>query len=197
METGLVTNSSLITPKSGGFCEYLLVAHPDATVYAQVTEEKQFFAAQYHEPAAIKAKPHITIANFLAKEEMEATIIRWMHRIISNQKSFGVTLDQYCGFAQHTIYLRVQDHEPFQRLAKELKVIDQYVRSYGCPAMYMSNRPHLTIARRLPDIVYRQAIAEYEQKKISTSFEVKELVLLRRQHAFDICKQVNVFGLTP
>jgi hypothetical protein len=27
--------------------------------------------------------------------------------------------------------------------------------------------------------------------------EVKELVLLRRQHQYDACKQVNVFGLQP
>jgi 2'-5' RNA ligase len=197
METELAQNKLFTVSPVNGFCEYLLVAHPDTTVNAQVMEEKQFFSAQYRDVAAIKARPHITVANFLAKEEMEATIIRWMHRIISSQKSFRVTLDQYGGFAQHTIYLRVQDHEPFQQLAKELKVVDQYVRSYGCPAMYMSNRPHITIARRLPDIVYREAIAEYQQKAFHASFDVKELVLLRRQHQFDVCKQVNVFGLTP
>ncbi len=196
METGLVSNRSL-TPVLNGIYEYLLVAHPDAAVYRQVMEEKQFFSAQYREPVAIKTKPHITVANFMAKEEMEETLIRWMHRIISNQKKFTVVLDQYNGFAAHTIYLRVQDHQPFQQLAKELKVVDQYVKSYGCPPMHIGKFPHLTIARRLPDIVYRQAIADYTQKTFHASFEVTELVLLRRQHQFDTCKQVNRFGLLP
>ena len=196
METGTVANKSFGTQLSG-FWEYLLVAHPDATVYAQVMAEKQSFSVQYKEPIAIKTKPHITVANFLAKEEMEETIIRWMHRIISMQKSFRVTLDQYSGFKPHTIYLRVQDHQPFQQLAKELKVVDQYVRSYGCPEMRLIKFPHLTIARRLPDNTYQQAITDYAQKSFHASFEVTDLVLLRRQHQFDNCKQVNVFGLQP
>lgn len=197
METGLVSNKSFTAPQVNGFCEYLLVAYPDAAVYAQVMEEKQFFSAQYQEPVAMKTQPYITVADFLAKEEMEATIIRWMHRIISSQKSFRVTLDQYSGFKPHTIYLRVQDHLPFQQLAKELQMVDQYVRGNGCPEMHLINRPYLTIAGRLSDSTYHQAITLYAQKIFYASFEVKELVLLRRQHQYDACKQVNVFGLQP
>lgn len=196
METGTATSKSFST-QLGGVGEYLLVVHPDAAVYAQVMTEKQSFSTQYKEPIAIKTKPHITVANFLAKEEMEETIIRWMHRIISVQKSFTVILDQYSGFKPHTIYLRVQDHQPFQQLAKELKVVDQYVRSSGCPEMHLIKYPHLTIARRLVGNTYDQAIADYSTKSFYASFEVKDLILLRRQHQFDSCKQVNVFGLTP
>jgi 2'-5' RNA ligase len=197
METGTIPNKSFTSPQVNGLCEYLLVVHPDETVYAQVMEEKQFFSTQYKQPIAIKTKPHITVANFLAKEEMEATIIRWMHRIISVQKSFRVTLDQYSGFKPHTIYLRVQDHQPFQHLAKELKVVDQYVRSYGCPEMHLISFPHVTIARQLPGNTYQQAITEYVQRPFHASFEVRDLVLLRRRHQFDPCSQVNVFGLQP
>jgi 2'-5' RNA ligase len=196
METGWVQSRQVSAPVNSLY-EYLLVAHPDADVYAQVMAEKQLFTAQYKEQVACKTKPHITVANFLAKEEMESTLIRWMHRIISTQKKFTVTLDKYSGFAPHTIYLRVQDHQPFQQLAKELQVVDQYVRSYGCPEAQLITRPHLTIARRLPETVYRQAETVYAQKDFHASFEVKELLLLRRQHQFDSCKQVNVFGLQP
>ncbi|MEO7531251.1 MAG: 2'-5' RNA ligase family protein, partial [Sediminibacterium sp.] len=133
METGLAQNRLFSAPVNS-LHEYLLVAHPDAAVYEQVMAEKQLFTRQYKESVAIKTKPHITVANFMAKEEMEPTIIRWMHRVISTQKKFKVTLDKYSGFPPHTIYLHVQDHEPFKQLAKELQVVDQYVRSYGCPA---------------------------------------------------------------
>lgn len=196
METGLAQNRSFSAPV-GGFFEYLLVAHPDETVYAQVMAERQLFTARYQEQVAVTTKPHITVANFLAKEEMEPTIIRWMHRVISTQKKFKVTLDKYSGFPPHTIYLRVQDHEPFQQLAKELKVVDQYVRSYGCPAARLHTYPHLSIARRLPENIYREAEAAYAGKDFHASFEVKQLLLLRREHQFDSCKQVNVFGLQP
>lgn len=197
METGLVQNKLFTTPQVNGFFEYLLVVHPDEAVYTKLMEEKQAVSKEYQAPAAVKTKPHITVANFLAKEEMEPTLIRWMHRIISMQKSFRVTLDQYSGFAPHTIYLRVQDHTPFQQLVKELKVIDQYVKGYGCPAMYLSTRPHLTVVRNLSAGIYEQIISAYAKKDFQASFDVHEVILLRRQHQFDRCKQVNVFGLQP
>ena len=197
MDTETLANKTFSPAQVNGFWEYLLVVKPDATVDAQIIEEKQFFSARFKALIAAKTKPHITVANFLAGEAMEETIIRWMHRIISNKKSFLVTLDQYGAFRPHTIYLRVQDHQPFQQLAKELKVVDQYIRGYGCPEMHLITNPHLTIARRLEQTTYSEAVKVYSEKIFHASFEVKELVLLRRMNQFDSCKQVNVFGLQP
>ena len=197
MPTEILTHKTFSAATVNGFWEYLLVAHPDAAVHAQVMHEKQFFSEKFKTAIAAKTKPHITIANFLAVEPMEETLIRWMHRIISSKKSFRVTLDQYGAFRPHTIYLRVQDHRPFQQLAKELQVVDQYIRGYGCPEMRLITNPHLTIARKLAQATYHDAVAMYAEKTFQASFEVKELVLLRRQHQFDSCKQVNVFGLQP
>lgn len=196
METGLVSNRVFSKPVQQLY-EYLLVAHPDAPVYEKLMEEKRRFTQQYRQPVAEKTKPHITVAGFFAKEEMESTLMRWMHRIIQQQSMFRATLDRYSGFRPHTIYLRVQDHAPFQQLAKELQVVDQYVRGNGCPGMHLATRPHVTLARRLPEAVYHAAEAEYAQKEFHASFEVRELVLLRRAHQFDACKQVMVFGLQP
>ena len=198
METATLSHTTIMRgPQPNHFSEYLLVAHPDAGVYEQVMAEKQFFSAQFKAPIAVKTKPHITVANFLAMEPMEETIIRWMHRVISTKKSFRVTLDQYGAFRPHTIYLKVQDHLPFQQLARELKVVDQYIRSNGCPEMRLIDFPHLTIARRLEAPTYQKAVTVYAEKSFHASFEVKELVLLKREHQFDSCRQVNVFGLQP
>jgi len=175
--------------------EYLLVAEPDEKVYQQIVEEKQTFFNTYKEKVSIKTKPHITVSNFLAKETMEETMIRWMQRIISTQFSFSVSLNNYSGFPPHTVYLRVQDHQPFKQLAASLKVVDQYVRGNDCPPMKLITNPHLSIARKLPAHIYEKAITEYAPKSFHASFEVKQLILLRRRHQFDACKQVSVFHL--
>ena len=175
--------------------EYLLVVHPDENVYQQVLEEKKLFFNTYKEKMAIKTKPHITVSNFLAKETMEETIIRWMQRIISTQQSFSVSLNNYSGFPPHTVYLRVQDHQPFKQLAMALKVVDQYVRGNDCPPMKLSTHPHLSVARKLPENIYEKAIMEYAPKTFHASFEVKQLILLKRKHQFDACKQISVFHL--
>ena len=185
----------LSTVVENGLFEYMLVAHPDQGIYDKVMEEKQSFYDEYHEKVAVNTKPHITIANFFVKENMEETLIRWMQRIFSMYESFGVTLNNYSGFPPHTIYLRVQDAEPFQRLIKKLKVINEYISSCSCPPVRYIANPHLSIARRLPEEVYFKALTRYAHKSFHESFVVSELLLLRREHQFDKCKTIYVFGL--
>ena len=197
MNMGMVENRSGIAPAGTGLYEYLLVAHPPAEVYAQVMAEKQFFHAQFKTPVAIKTKPHITVANFLAVEQLEETIIRWMHRGLSTRKSFQVTLNEFGAFRPHTIYLKIQDHGPFQALARELKAVDQFIQSYGCPKMKLVDNAHLTIARRLDAATYQEAVKLYSEKTFHAAFEVNELLLLRRRDQFDTCRLLNVFRLQP
>jgi 2'-5' RNA ligase len=179
------------------FYEYLLVAHPDPDVNEKVMAEKQLFYDEYKEKVAVKTKPHITVANFLAREEMEDTIIRWVQRICSNQQSFTVTLNNYSGFPPHTIYLRVQNAKPFQQLAKQLNVVNSYVNSCSCPPMKLISNPHVSIAGRLSEEVYFKALIQYAHKSFHESFVVNELLLLRRKNTYDTCKPINVFGLSP
>ncbi|MEP6845369.1 MAG: 2'-5' RNA ligase family protein [Panacibacter sp.] len=195
MEKGFARTAPAMDFAMQGYYEYLLVVHPAAGVYAQVMQEKQHFFDTYKEKVAIKTKPHITVANFLAKEAMEDTIIRYMHRIISMQQSFTITLNNFSGFPPHTVYARVQDHQPFKQLAAALAPVDHYVKGNGCPPAKFITHPHITIARRLRADVYDKAMFEFSQRTFYASFNVEELVLLKRQNQFDKCKQVNVFKL--
>jgi len=47
----------------------------------------------------------------------------------------------------------------------------------------------------LTEQVYNKAMADYSQKTFHESFQVEELVLLKREHSFDACRTVNVFRL--
>ena len=178
-----------------GLYEYLLVAQPDSAVNEKITAEKQSFFDEYQQKIAIKTKPHITIANFLAREMMEETIIRFMRRIFSRQPAFETALNNYSGFPSHAIYLRVQNQQPFKQLASELKPVANYVHSCSCPPVKLITNPHLTIARRLPETVYLKAIMDYSHKSFYERFMVNELVLLRRSSQYDTCKTIHVFPL--
>ena len=175
--------------------EYLLVVNPDEVIGQQVMQEKNLFREQYGRPG-INPKSCITIANFLAKEEMEDIVLRWMYRVLATQKRFTVALNNYSGSPDaNSIYLRVQDHRPFKQLAKELKVIDELVKSNGLPKAQLISNPHMTIAGRLEQPVYEKAMMDYSKKEFHAEFEVNELVLLKRTHQQDHCAQVSVFRL--
>ncbi|MEO8862213.1 MAG: 2'-5' RNA ligase family protein [Ginsengibacter sp.] len=176
--------------------EYLLLANPGDEVFKKVMAEKEIFSFCYKVNAAKKTLPHITVANFLAKEAMEETLIKWMNKIISNQYAFDVMLNNFSGFpTSHTVYARVQNHEPFKQLAASLKTIDEYVRSNGFPRATLINHPHVTIAKRLQSAIYEKALKDYSKKTFNASFPVNELVLLKRLNQYEKCKQVAVFKL--
>ena len=191
------SSAFLDTKSENSLFEYLLVVHPVSDVYEKILLEKQLFYNEYKEKVAIKNRPHITVASFLAKELMEETLIRYIQRICNNRERFVVTLNNYSGFPPHTIYLRVQNEKPFQELAKELNVINTYVSSCSCPPMKLISKPHLSIARRLSEEVYFKALTQYAHKSFHETFVVNELLLLRRENQFDDGKPISVFGLPP
>ncbi len=192
---------TLTLPPALGFTtqeslEYALVAIPGEEVLKKIIAEKEIFSFCYKVNTAKNTCPYITVANFLAKESMEETLIRWANKIISNQYRFDVMLNDFSGFpSSQTIYARVQNHEPFKQLTASLKAIDEYVISNGFPRAVLSNRPCVTIANRLPSNVYEKALKDYSQKTFNASFTINELILLKRRNQYDICKQVAVFRL--
>jgi 2'-5' RNA ligase len=204
METGLVTPSTILQrPGRGAIsagggdrrAEYLLVIYPYGDLRDRLLEEQQQFSADY--AITVRNRPHITMAVFQAAEGMEDTLIRWIHRICQRYPCFELTLNNYSGMPPHTIYLRVQDPQPFRRLMQQLRAIDHYVRSSGCPPVNLIERPFLSIAGGLTEQVYNRAMPDYSRKTFHDSFAVTELVLLKRSHQFDPCQTVNIFRLQP
>lgn len=197
METGLVEKTLHATWSQQHLHEYLLVVHPGEDVYNKVMVEKQAFYEQFGERIAIKTKPHITIANFLARETMEETIIRYMQRICNQQPAFEVMLNNYSGFPPHAIYIRIQNPQPFRQLARELKAVSDYVYSCSCPPAKLITTPHVSIAHSLREEIYFKAMMQYSQKSFHETFTVNELALLRSDNEFDSCKTIYVFHLKP
>lgn len=176
--------------------EYTLVAHPDCIVSDKVIAEKEIFTEEYLQ-IGTDIKPQITIASFVAHEAMEETVLRYMHRVCSRQRSFEIALNNYSGIPPHTIYLRIQNPQPFKQLAKELSVVSNYVTSCSCPPFKITSNPHLSLAMQLPESIYSKAIISYSKKCFHEKFVVSELVLLKRNGEYETNKPVYVFRLQP
>jgi 2'-5' RNA ligase superfamily len=185
-----------ITGKPGVY-EYVLRAETGPLLDGLIQQEKQAFNSAYATHPRQKAAAGITIASFWAEEVMEETIIRWLQRICGQQQSFGVMLNNFSGFPPGSLYLRVQDPQPFQQLAAQLKVIDNYISSYGMPAVKIMLQPHVSIAHKIPGSIYTRAMMDYAQRDFNGSFLVNELLLMRRKHKKESWKKINVFGLLP
>lgn len=189
-------NAAISLQPNADLWEYLLVAHPDEEVNAIILNEKKSFEIKYEQEPDKKFHPHITIANFLAKEPMEQTFIRWIQNICNLQKSFTVTLNNYSGLPSSGLYLRVQNEEPFKRLAIALKILDGFMQSNDCPPVKLISKAHISFAAGLSRYSFDNAIKEYSQKTFHESFRVEKLVLLKRD-VYMKSQLVNTFILPP
>ncbi|MFN3300343.1 MAG: hypothetical protein ACK41Z_09120 [Sediminibacterium sp.] len=146
-----------------------------------ITSEREQYLLMAYPRFADAAVLPIEIAVFEATEQMEETIIRWMHRIISNREQFTIQITQQIDDATGRLQVHITDMTPFQQLATQLKVVSQYISSYQCKEIYFSVRPYL----------------RSNQPCFAGLFTITELVLMRKRYAQDDYRQVNVFGLKP
>jgi hypothetical protein len=195
METGITFKTFSSTRPAEDLYEYMLVIQPDQSVKEKLLHEKTEFSNTYWEDKSGLQDANMILASFRAKEGLEETIIRWIERICGQQKSFRVTLNNYSGIPPHTIFLRTQDADPFCCLSKQLKVIDDLVNYSGYPSVQIYSKPYLAIAGKLPADVFDRALMDYAHRTFHESFQVHELILLKRVANGEISKKINVFRL--
>ncbi|RYY57803.1 MAG: hypothetical protein EOO09_00830 [Chitinophagaceae bacterium] len=172
-----IHNANSKTPKN--LYRYSLQVVPAGEMAAVLGEEKTKFSAEYPQHRGNGCPPVVTIGEFHAREEMEETIIRWLQRITGEQKSFGVTLNNFSGSPMHSVFIRIQDAGPIRELITQLEPIDEYVQGYDCPPVHFMRQPHVAIAENLREGLYVQAIADYARRDFHGTFEVNELMLVR------------------
>ena len=198
MKTSFFSSHSIIKEIYGHrLSEYLLAVQPAPEVYEKILNEKQLFFDEYKVPEIIKKNPQLIVAGFLVKEDMEETLSRWIQRICSHQQRFTLALNNYSGFPPNSIYLRVQNQQPFQKLSAALQELNPYITSCACPPIQFVSRLHIRIADDLPENIYVNALKKYAQKTFHESFTVNELQLLKRRNEYDTYKTVSVFSLQP
>jgi 2'-5' RNA ligase len=180
-----------------GVWEHLLIINPSRDVAEKVSKEKEKFTSTYKDPVAIIGKPHITIAAFLATDEMKPTLIRWIQSICNVHSRFPVLLRNFSGFVPQTIYVKVQNPQPFKQLGKSMKTLDHFICASECPPLKLTTTPHLTIARRMTEKTYFKALPAYLQRSFQQSFMATELTLTKRATSTGRCETVHVFPLAP
>ncbi|MDB5197079.1 MAG: 2-5 ligase family protein [Flaviaesturariibacter sp.] len=180
-----------------GLYEYMLLANPSEEVDEKVRLEKEHFQYKYGAEIATRTLPHITIANFLAKGQMENLICSWTQNACNLQYSFTVALNNFSGFPAHAIFIRVQNPKPFRVFANNLNSIDQLLQTNDCPPLQLVTKPHMTIARRLEKDVYEKAIVDYAQRSFYDTYTLDKLTLLKRDSRYKKWQHVTHFHLPP
>jgi hypothetical protein len=179
MEQGLVNgtvHSSLLREE---WPEYRLVIPADEPVSRQVKHLRMEWEKIYGQEAASEKPPSITLACFNAREEMEETLMRWIQKICDHQQAFPVTLNNFSAMPPHMVYIRVQDEQPFARIAGQLHLLEDFIRENAQQKPRIFDKPFIKLGSMPADAASEQWFA-YTHQLFHAAFMARQLILFKR-----------------
>jgi hypothetical protein len=160
--------------------EYRLVIPADEPVSRQVKQLRMQWEQLYGESTVSDKPPCITLACFMAREEMEDMVMRWLNRICNIQHSFMVTLNNFSAVPPQTIYIRVQDSTPFIQLASQLRLLDDFSRPADGRKWRIFDKPFIKLGS-LPEHAEQQQWFTYTHQVFHAAFMARKILLVKRE----------------
>lgn len=161
--------------------EYLLVLNPHEELRNKIIQVKKQFFDTYKADAAVYAKPHITLVNFVQYQMMEERLINRLKVVAMGHHPFKVELKDYGSFPSHTIYINITSKMPVQGLVKQIRTQTQQLMKLNKEnKAHFIMEPYLTIGRKLNPWQYEKGWLEYSNKNFSGRFIADAMLLLKR-----------------
>ena len=160
--------------------EYRLVIPADEPVSRQVKQLRMQWEQLYGESTVSDKPPCITLACFMAREEIEDMVMRWLNRICNIQHSFMVTLNNFSAVPPQTIYIRVQDTTPFLQLASQLRLLDDFSRPADGRKWRIFDKPFIKLGS-LPEHAEQQQWFTYTHQVFHAAFMARKILLVKRE----------------
>ena len=161
--------------------EYLLVLNPHEELRNKIMQVKKQFFDTYKADAAVYAKPHITLVNFVQYQMMEERLINRLKLVAMGHHPFKVELKDYGSFPSHTIYINITSKMPVQGLVKQIRTQTQQLMKLNKEnKAHFIMEPYLTIGRKLNPWQYEKGWLEYSNKNFSGRFIADAMLLLKR-----------------
>lgn len=174
---------------------YMLAACPSDEIRQYIYLEIETIKKEGLAVNASGIEGMLPFANFCVSDDLEPTIIRWMHRICAKRKAFSVTFNNFSATPAGNVHLRITDANVFQHLKNDLAIIDQYIRSNGYSAIQFHKSINLPLINETKELNIRSVMLQYAQRSFYATSNISKIFLLKRSGAHDKAQVVNVFNL--
>ena len=132
----------------------------------------------YH---ALKSPPHITLQRpFKRDESFEKEILTALKKFAASQTPFNVLLKGYGAFPPKVLYLKIDDHTPFESIHQELNLVLKHQLRFSDKELNTKIHPHLTLAHRdLDEKNFSRAWKKFKSFKFEAAFTAQNVYLLK------------------
>lgn len=187
MQTVLEKNS-LRTEISSA--DYRLSIFPPASIISQL----ESLTASYGDKS-YDSTFEIVLATFNLKDCVEKTMLRLFENLMRSHHSFELTLNNFGGDPQGSIFLRLMDQQKLAIFLHSFLGLDEFMRSNGCDLIhYYGNQP-LYLWKKLSEDVFLDMMLLLSKQTFHESFTVDTLYLFKYDHTENKNRLVQIFKL--
>lgn len=164
-----------------GSLYFIAVLPEEVRLRDALSELKQKISKEYTTRHALKSPPHITLQRpFKRAESFEDKLLPALKTFAATQSAFKVVLKGYGAFPPKVLYLKIEDHRPFEAIHFELNTVLSHQLSFSDKELNNRIHPHLTLAHRdLDEKNFSRAWKEYSNYPFEAQFKAEQLVLLK------------------
>lgn len=154
---------------------YMVGILPPAGLRERIDEIRKEVALEHEVYSALKPPVHITLAApFKLKPAMEKQLVQKL-KSVCQFDPFIQKLEDFDGFPEHTVFIKVLKNTGISTLYKNLKAaLKPYTEGTKNPF-----HPHLTIAYRDAKEAYPQIMEQYQNRRFREEFLTDHFTLLK------------------
>lgn len=154
---------------------YLIAILPPTGLKERIEEIRKEVSLEHKVYSALKPPVHITLAPpFKLHAAMEQQLVQKL-KPVCHFDPFVQQLEDFDGFPEHTVFIKVLKNKGISNLHKNLKAaLKPYVEGSKNPF-----HPHFTIAYRDAKEAYSQIMEQYQNRRFREEFLTDHFTLLK------------------
>ena len=174
---------------------YFIALIPDHEFRREVKKIKENIQESYGSGHALRSPAHITLhMPFKWRDDRIHILEKNLEDFAADRSGFTIELENFGSFPKRVIFINVKESKALNILhTMLLKMAAQKLKLNNGRYRGMAFHPHMTIAfRDLKPAMFEEAWQEYQMKKLTHSFTVRSVFLLKHNGtAWDIFKEFS------
>jgi len=165
---------------------YLIALVPPADLRKRVKALKVEMRDRFGAAHALKSPAHLTLQMpFRRDESQEGSMLGTLQAFAKTERPIRIMLQGFDCFLPRVLFIRVQNHEPFQALHQRLNRILRHELGFSESEIWDQQHPHMTIATRdLSKYAFQRAWPELKRRPFEAHFTADHLHLLKHNGQF-------------
>ncbi len=160
---------------------YFITLIPPENIRKEVELIKKEIKNNYGIKHALKLPAHITIQiPFRMHQSKEKKLFKKLREFSAHRHSWNTKLDGFGRFAKNVIFIKIQEHQPFVQIHKDLQEMMLGFLDLKSHEISAKIHPHITIAARdLKRSHFPGIWEDFKDKSYSASFSVQDIYLFK------------------